>query len=60
MKIKIGKLNRYLVNAICILGFAMPAFADTLKYNVSDTDPSGPHMLKMIQLALITLIVSTS
>jgi ABC-type amino acid transport substrate-binding protein len=52
MKIKIGKLNRYLVNAICILGFAMPAFADTLKYNVSDTDPSGPHMLKMIQLAL--------
>jgi ABC-type amino acid transport substrate-binding protein len=52
MKIKIGKLNRYLVNAICILGCAMPAFADTLKYNVSDTDPSGPHMLKMIQLAL--------
>ena len=52
MKIKIGKFDWCLVAMICALGVGMPAFADTLRYNVSDTNPSGPYMLKMIQLAL--------
>lgn len=52
MKTKIGKFNWSLVTAICTLGLAMPGVADTLRYNMSDADPSGPHMIKMVQLAL--------
>lgn len=49
MSIKVIKIHRLLV--IFGLFVSIPVFAETLKYNQSESDPNGPYMTAMIKLA---------
>lgn len=51
MTIKINKLYPFLVATLGLAAISFSACADTLKYNLSESDPNGPYMAAMIKLA---------